>query len=78
MNYALIENGMVTNIIWLYPGNAQEFPDAVPMGDVPVRIGDAYRDGSFYREGEQVLSSLEKAERILDHLTGGVNDVQYE
>ena len=28
MNYALIENGVVTNLIWLYPANAAEFPGA--------------------------------------------------
>ena len=26
MNYALIEDGVVVNIIWLYEGNANEFP----------------------------------------------------
>lgn len=35
MNYALIENGIVTNIIWLLPTNADDFPDAVPMATVP-------------------------------------------
>lgn len=33
MNYALVENVVVTNLIWLYPANAAEFPNAVPMGD---------------------------------------------
>ena len=31
MNYALIENGIVANIIWLYPANAGDFPSAVPI-----------------------------------------------
>lgn len=56
MNYALIENGVVTNLIWLYPGNAADFPTAVPMGDVPAAIGDTYADGVFYRDGEPVLT----------------------
>lgn len=60
MNYALIENGVVTNLIWLYPGNAADFPTAVPMGDVPAAIGDSYANGVFYREGEPVLTLAEQ------------------
>lgn len=63
MNYALIENGVVTNIIWLYSGNAGDFPSAVPCGDVPVAIGDTYDGEHFYRGGVQVLSALEQAQQ---------------
>ena len=62
MNYALIENGVVTNIIWLYPGNADDFPNAVPLGDIPATMGDTYEDGVFYRNGEKVLTPLEQAQ----------------
>lgn len=60
MNYALIENGIVRNIIWLYPGNAADFPAAVPCGDYPVSIGDTYTDGVFYRDGERLLTPIEQ------------------
>lgn len=60
MNYALIENGIVTNIIWLYSSNAHEFPGAVPVNDVPADIGDTYVDGVFYRNGERVLTENEQ------------------
>ena len=63
MNYALIENGVVTNIIWLYSGNAADFPDAVRCGDVPVAIGDTYDGQDFYREGARVLSPVEQARK---------------
>lgn len=63
MNYALIENGVVTNIIWLYSGNAADFPTAVPCGDVPVAIGDTYDGHDFYREGVRVLSPVEQARK---------------
>lgn len=63
MNYALIENGVVTNIIWLYSGNAGDFPSAVPCGDVPVAIGDTYDGQDFYREGARVLSPVEQARK---------------
>lgn len=62
MDYALIENGRVANLIWLYPGNASDFPNAVPMNDVPVRMGDTYENGVFYRNGEKVLTAMEKAQ----------------
>jgi len=61
MNYALIENGMVTNIIWLHPGDADSFPGAVPLGDRMVEIGDAYKEGAFYRGGERILTLAERA-----------------
>lgn len=68
MNYALIENGVVTNLIWLYPGNAADFPTAVPMGDVPAAIGDSYADGVFYRGGERVLTPAERAQDMAEAL----------
>lgn len=68
MRYALIKDGIVSNIIWLYPGNASDFPNAVPCDDLPVAIGDTYADGAFYRSGEKVMSSKDEyaeATRIL-------------
>ena len=62
MNYALIKNGVVTNVIWLHPANAAEFLNAVPMHDVPAAVGDNYVDGFFYRDGERILSPIEQAQ----------------
>ena len=63
MNYALIEDEVVVNIIWLYEGNANEFPNAVAIDTRPVGIGDVYSEGDFYREGVKVLSALEQSEQ---------------
>ena len=63
MNYALIENGIVTNIIWLYSSNAFEFPNAVPMNDYPVAIGDTYENNTFYRNGERLLTIVEQLQQ---------------
>ena len=60
MNYAIIENGVVGNVIVLRPANAGEFPDAVALHDRPVGIGDSYQDGKFWRDGEEVLTAAEK------------------
>ena len=54
MDYALIEDGIVVNIIALHPMNASEFVNAVPMNDLQIAIGDTYVDGKFYRNGEEV------------------------
>ena len=78
MNYALIENGQVVNLIWLYPGNESDFPGAVPCGDVPVRIGDTYDGSQFLREGQRVLTPLEKAQNIIAELDAALLDAQYQ
>lgn len=62
MNYALVENGVVTNIIWLYETNADEFPGAVKLGERQVEIGDTYEDEKFYRDGAEVLTAEEAAQ----------------
>ena len=61
MNYALVENGVVTNLIWLYPSNAADFPNAVPLGGVPAAIGDSWDGAQFLRDGQPVLTAAEQA-----------------
>ena len=60
--YALVENGVVTNVMVLYPPNAAEFEGAVPCGDLPVAIGDTYDGTDFYRGGEKLVSPLAAAQ----------------
>lgn len=54
MEYALILNSFVVNIIYLHPMHASDYPDAVPINGIAVEIGDEYRNGHFYREGKIV------------------------
>lgn len=61
-NYALVEDGVVVNIIWLAKSNEGEFPGAVYLGDRPVDMGDSYADGKFFRDGAEVLTPLEQAQ----------------
>lgn len=75
MNYALIENGIVTNIIWLYPGNASDFPNAVPMGEYPVAIGDTYENGLFFRDGVRVKTASEAYELEIKNLNKTVEEL---
>ena len=44
MRYALVENGVVTNIIEMDKRNEQFFPSAVYTGDRPVGMGDTYTE----------------------------------
>lgn len=68
-NYALVENGVVTNIIWLAANNASEFPNAVVLGDLPVTMGDTYTDGKFYRNGKEVKTALTMVSEEISELT---------
>lgn len=64
MNYALVENGTVVNIIWLNERNAAEWPGAVRFGERMVEVGDTYEDGRwFYRDGTEVLTAAEAAQQ---------------
>ena len=63
MNYALVEDGVVVNLVWLHPANAAEFPGAVPLGDIPAAIGDTWDGEYFYRNGERVLTFAEQVQK---------------
>lgn len=62
MRYAIVTDGIVTNVIALDDRNANDFPAAVKLGDRPVGIGDTYTDGKFYRAGVEVLTPMEQAQ----------------
>lgn len=59
-NYAIIENGVVTNVIWLCSSNAADFPSAVSVQDRLVSVGDTFENGVFYREGVLVPTEEER------------------
>ena len=63
MNYALVENGIVTNIIWLNERNAGEWPGAVRLGERMVEVGDTYDGEKFRRDGTEVLTAAEVAQQ---------------
>ncbi len=78
MRYALIDNGIVTNIIALNDRNANDFPASVKLGDRPVGIGDTYTDGKFYRDGEEVLTQMEQAQAEIDAYKAALNELGVE
>lgn len=77
-NYAIVENGIVANVIWLNDGNAVDFPAAIPLADRPAGIGDAYADGVFTRDGEPVYTPMEQAQATIDELDAAVVDYAYQ
>lgn len=57
-NMALVENGVVTNILWCSDEEPQT-ESLIDMNDLPVGIDDTYDGTAFYRDGEKVLSAYE-------------------
>ena len=78
MRYAIVTDGIVTNVIVLNDRNASDFPTAVKLGDRPVAIGDTYADGKFYRDGVEVLTPMEQAQEEIDAYKAALNELGVE
>ena len=59
---ALIENGTVANMLWC-SDSEPETGTLVNPADRPVAIGDTYSNGKFYRDGVEILTPLEEAQK---------------
>ena len=59
---ALIENGVVANMLWC-SDSQPETASLINPADRPVAIGDTYSDGKFYRDGVEILTPLEEAQK---------------
>ena len=57
---ALIENGVVANMLWCSDSEPETDILLDPAG-LPVAIGDTYSNGKFYRGGVEILTPLEEA-----------------
>lgn len=74
MDYAQIKDGKVVNVLSIRQAQAHEFPDCVPLNDIPVGIGDTYTNGKFFRNGVEVKSfaqELAEANEVINILLGG-------
>ena len=78
MRYALIDSGIVTNVIVLNDRNANDFPTAVKLSDRPVGIGDTYTDGKFYRDGVEVLTPMELAQAEITEYKAALHELGVE
>lgn len=61
-NMALIENGVVTNILWC-SDDEPETDTQINIEQHRVRIGDTYESGKLYRDGVEILTPLEEAQK---------------
>ena len=59
---ALIENGTVANMLWC-SDSEPETDTLIDPADRPVGIGDTYSDGKFCRDGVEILTPLEAAQK---------------
>lgn len=59
---ALIENGIIVNMLWC-TDSEQETESLINPADRPVAIGDTYSNGKFYRGGVEILTPLEEAQK---------------
>ena len=57
MNYAIVENRTVVNMI---VGPLPEGMDGIPVEGRPVAIGDHYSEGVFTQNGEIVMTDAER------------------
>lgn len=77
-NMALLKNGLVANILWC-SDREPETDTMINCGELPVGIGDSYRDGAFYRDGEKILTAYELLEKqnaeLVDAMAAMVEDV---
>lgn len=74
-NMARIENGVVVNVEWC----ADNTPESDVMknpNDRPVAIGDTYENGRFYRDGTEVLTPLEEAQKLLAQYEAELADMK--
>ncbi len=78
MTYALVEKGVVVNLIWLYPGNAGSFPGAVALEGRPVQMGDLFENGVFTRDGNPVQTPLEEARTELCDMAERMIDLEIQ
>ena len=65
MNYAIIENETVVNLI---VGPLPDGIEGVALNGRPVAIGDAYADGVFLRNGEPVLTEVERIHELTSEI----------
>lgn len=73
-NMAVITYGVVTNVIWC-SDYTPETDICKDPGDRPVGIGDTYSDGKWYRDGVEILTPLEQAQKELADLQSQIADM---
>lgn len=58
-NMAYIINGVVENILWCSDKEPESSVKKLTY-NLPVAVGDTYKDGVYYRDGKEVLTEREE------------------
>lgn len=72
---ALIENGIIVNMLWC-TDSEQETESLINPADRPVAIGDTYRNGKFYRDGTEILTPLEEAQKKNNEYEAALREIE--
>lgn len=72
---AKIENSVVVNMLWC-SDKAEQTDTLVDIADRPVSIGDTFSDGKFFRGGEEVLTPLEEAHKLLAEYEQALSEIE--
>lgn len=74
-NMASVTNGIVTNVIWCSDFEP-ETDTIINPADRPVAIGDTYSDGKFYRDGVEILTPLEEAQKQIAEYEAALAEIE--
>ena len=72
---ALIENDTVTNMLWC-SDYQPETDTIINPADRPVGIGDTYSNGKFYRDGVEILTPLEEAQKKITEYESALAEIE--
>lgn len=72
---ARIENGVVVNILWCSDRELQT-ETLIEISDRPVGIGDTYDGSNFYRDGVEILTPLEEAQKQIAEYEAALSEIE--
>lgn len=72
---ALIENGTITNMLWCSDSQLETDTLKNP-GERPVGIGDTYSGGKWYRDGVEILTPLETAQKQNTEYEAALSEIE--
>lgn len=71
----VVDDGVVTNIIWC-TDNTPQTATWLNCDDRPVAIGDTYSGGKFYRDGVEILTPLEEAQKQIAEYEAALSEIE--
>lgn len=72
---AVVDGDTVTNIIWCDAMQPETDIWKDPM-DRPICIGDTYSDGKWYRDGVEILTPLEQAQKQIAEYEAALSEIE--